>query len=236
MQKLKIIVEGETINLCQPTKEFADGDIWYKWLNNPAVNKQLEKKYRKFKNTKKKQIKFFLDSKKDRRKMFIISSKNHIYKGVVSLSKIDKVKKICDIALISDTKIDPLLAPYAGLEAIALISNYAFTKLKLKKIYGGGYFALKNWQQRMELIGFKLNDLRERNEVNSYTTLKDPSYLVSLSYEDFIILKKKRGRIWDNLNLMKKRISKLPKKSFFNILNNFLSKDKKKYYNKLYQL
>lgn len=236
MQKLKIIAEGDTINLCQPTKEFADGDIWYKWLNNPAINKQLEKKYRKFKNTKKKQIKYFLNLKKDRRKIFIISSKNHIYKGVVSLSKIDKVKKICDIALISDTKIDPLLAPYAGLEAIALISNYAFTKLKLKKIYGGGLFALKNWQQRMELIGFKLNDLREQNEVNSYTTLKDPSYLVSLSYEDFIILKKKRGKIWDNLNLMKKRISKLPKKSFFNILNNFLTKDKKKYYDKLHQL
>jgi|TARA_B110000503_G_scaffold140819_1_gene232710 hypothetical protein len=236
MQKLKIIVEGETINLCQPTKEFAGGDIWYKWINNPVINKQLLKKYRKFKNTKKKQIKFFLDLKKNRRKIFIISSKNHIYKGVVSLSKIDKAKKICDIALISDTKIDPLLGPYAGLEAIALISNYAFTKLKLKKIYGGGLIALKNWQQRMELIGFKLNDLQKKNEVKSYTALKNPSYLVSLSYEDFIILKKKRGRIWDNLNLMKKRISKLPKKSFFNILDNFLTKDKKKYYDKLFKL
>ena len=35
---------------------------------------------------------------------------------------------------------------------------------------------------------------------------------------------------------MKKRISKLPKKSFFNILDNFLTKDKKKYYDKLFKL
>ena len=57
MNKLKIVIKGETINLCRPTKEFAGGDIWYKWLNNPVINKQLEKKYRNSKNTKKKQVK-----------------------------------------------------------------------------------------------------------------------------------------------------------------------------------
>ena len=30
MHKLKVIIKGETINLCQPTKKFAVGDIWYK--------------------------------------------------------------------------------------------------------------------------------------------------------------------------------------------------------------
>ena len=62
-----------------------------------------------------------------------ISTKNHIYKGVVSLSKIDNFNKSCDISLITDTKIEPLIAPYAGLEAMALMSNYAFSKLKTKK-------------------------------------------------------------------------------------------------------
>lgn len=236
MKKLKIFAKGETINLCQPTKEFAGGDIWYKWLNNPVINKQLERKYRNSKNTRKKQIKFFVNLKKNKRKVFIISTKDHVYKGVVSLSKIDNVKKICDISLITDTKIDPLLSPYAGLEAIALMSDFAFFKLKLKKIYGGGYFVLKNWQQRMELIGFKLDHLRENNEINSYTTLKKPSYLISLSYDDYMRLKKKRGMVWDNLNFMKKRIYKLPKKSFFNILNKFQNNQKKEYYNKIYNL
>ena len=56
MEKLKIIIRGETINLCQPTKKFAGGDIWYKWLNNPDMNRHLEKKYRSFRNTKEKQV------------------------------------------------------------------------------------------------------------------------------------------------------------------------------------
>ena len=91
MQKLKIILKGEVINLCEPTKKFAGGDIWYKWLNNPEINKNLEKEYRKYKNTKKKQIKFFVNHKKNKRRIFIISTKKHVYKGVVSLSKLDFV-------------------------------------------------------------------------------------------------------------------------------------------------
>ena len=90
MHKLKIISKGEIINLCQPTMKFAGGDTWYKWLNDPFINKNLDNKYRKIKNTKKKQIAFFINQKKDQRKVFIISTKNHVYKGVISLSKINK--------------------------------------------------------------------------------------------------------------------------------------------------
>ena len=93
MDKLKIAIMGETINLCTPTKKFAGGDIWYKWLNDRAMNKHLDKKYRTYKNTKEKQVEFFVNHKKEKRKIFIISTKNHIYKGVVSLSRIDNKKK-----------------------------------------------------------------------------------------------------------------------------------------------
>ena len=68
---------------------------------------------------------------------------------MVSLSKINKVEKSCDLALITDTKIEPFLAPYAGLEAIALISDFAITKLKLKRIECCFKIYQKNWLQRM---------------------------------------------------------------------------------------
>ena len=251
MKELKIVIKGETINLCQPTKKFAEGDIWYKWLNDPAINKNLGKEYRRSKNTKKKQLAFFLNHKKDRRKIFIISTKNHIYKGVVSLSKIDNIKKTCDISLISDTKIDPLLAPYAGLEAMALMSNYAFSKLKLKRIDCAFTFVQKSWQQRTELLGYK-HFFRSRYRAKTYSStwcstissmadfemndIRKEYYYTSLNYKDFKILIKKRGKIWDNLNLMKKRISKLPKKSFLDIFNKFLINDKKRYYDSIYKL
>lgn len=243
MRKLKIIVKGETINLCQPTKKFAEGDIWYKWLNDPAINKNLDKKYRKHKNTNKKQLTFFINHKKDQRKIFIISTKNHIYKGVVSLSNINNIKKTCDLALITDTKIDPLLAPYAGLEAIALMSNFAFSKLKLKRIDNNFNFTQKNWFQRMELLGYRYY-FRSRYTARSYSSIVADikigdskkeyyNHFSSLSYEDFKVLIKKRGKIWDGLNLMKKRISKLPKKSFWEAFNKFLDNDKRRYYDKI---
>ena len=246
MDKLKIVVKGETMNLCKPTKKFAGGDIWYKWLNDLAMIKHLDKKYRRRKNTKKKQVEFFINHKKEKRQIFIISTKNHVYKGVVSLSRIDNKKKTCDIAVITDTKIEPLLAPYAGLEAIALISNFAFTKLRLKRIDCGFKISQKNWFQRMELLGYKFF-FRSRYNSKTFSSIMEDkkninpkivpnSYFASLSYEDFKVLKKKRVKIWDSLNLIKKRISKLPKKSFWDIYESFLDNDKKMYYDKINNL
>ena len=142
MPKLKILIKGETINLCLPTLKFAKGDVWYNWLNKPIIIKNLSNQYRKLNNTKKKQEKFFL-ANKNKRELLVISTKNHIYKGIVSLSNINKNQRTCDIALISDPTIETDLAPYAGLEAIALITTYAFSKLKMKKINGAGNFNLK---------------------------------------------------------------------------------------------
>ncbi|MDB4192570.1 hypothetical protein N9599_00130 [Candidatus Pelagibacter sp.] len=248
MHKLKVIIKGETINLCQPTKIFAVGDIWYKWLNNPSMNRHLEKKYRSFRNTKEKQLEFFVNAKKNKRKIFIISTKNHVYKGVISVSKIDNINKTCDIALLTDTRIEPLLAPYAGLEAMALMSNYAFSKLKLKKIDCAFKLSQKAWQQRTELLGFK-HIFRSRYKPKTYSStwslsmsdfeiddLRKAYYYTSLCFKDFKVLLKKRGKLWDSLNLMKKRISKLPEKSFLDISNTFFEKDKKSYYDKIYKL
>jgi hypothetical protein len=248
MEKLKIIIRGETINLCQPTKKFAGGDIWYKWLNNPDMNRHLEKKYRSFRNTKEKQVEFFVNAKENKRKIFIISTKSHVYKGVISVSKIDNINKTCDISLLTDTRIEPLLAPYAGLEAMALMSNYTFSKLKLKKIDCAFTLYQKSWQQRTELLGFK-HIFRSRYKPKTYSStwslsmsdfeiedVKKAFYYTSLNIEDFKFLLKKRGKIWDSLSLMKKRISKLPKESFIDILNKFLNNDKGRYYDKIYKL
>ena len=251
MHKLKIIIKGETINLCQPTKKFAGGEIWYNWLNDPFINNNIDNKYRKIKNTKKKQIAFFINQKKDQRKVFIISTKNHVYKGVVSLSKINKSSKSCDISLITDTKIEPLLSPFAGLEAMALMSNYAFSKLKLKRIDCAFTLIQKSWQQRTELLGYK-HFFRSKFRATTYSPdwcsniksmadleikdLKSAYYYTSLSYKDFKHINKKRGKLWDSMKLMKKRISKLPNETFIDIFNNFLTEDKSSYYNKIFRL
>ena len=251
MNKLKIVIKGETINLCRPTKEFAGGDTWYKWLNDPYINRNLDGKYKKIKNTKKKQIAFFNNQKKECREVLIISTKNHVYKGVVSLSKIDNQDKSCDISLITDTKIEPLLAPYAGLEAMALMSDYAFSKLKLKRIDCAFTLVQKSWQQRTELLGYR-HFFRSKFRAKTYSSLwynniysmadievkdlKNIFYYTSLNFKDFKTIIRTRGKLWDSLKKMRKRISKLPDKSFIDIFNKFLAYDKKIYYDEILKL
>jgi hypothetical protein len=233
MPKLKILIKGETINLCLPTLKFAKGDVWYKWLNNKIIIKNLSNQYRKLNNTKKKQEKFFL-ANKNVRVLLVISTKNHIHKGIVSLSNININQRTCDIALISDPTIEPDLAPFAGLEAIALMTEYAFDKMNMKKINGTGYLAIKRWQQRMELFGYQFNFFGKNLD-----KMKDKNklpYIVSCSYEDYRHLKKKRGKLWDNLKKMTSRIEKLPKASFQDIYMKLINKKKIDYYKNIYSL
>ena len=233
MAKLKILIKGETINLCLPTLKFAKGDVWYNWLNKPIIIKNLSNQYRKLNNTKKKQEKFFL-ANKNGRVLLVISTKNHIYKGIVSLSNINKNQRTCDIALISDPTIEPVLAPFAGLEAIALMTTYAFDKMNMKKINGAGNLNLKRWQQRMELFGYQFNFFEKNLEKIKYKNKLN--YIVSCNYEDYKYLKKKRGKLWDNLTKMKSRIEKLPKASFQDIYMNLINKKKIDYYKNICSL
>ena len=233
MAKLKILIKGETINLCLPTLKFAKGDVWYNWLNKPIIIKNLSNQYRKLNNTKKKQEKFFL-ANKNGRELLVISTKNHIHKGIVSLSNINKNQRTCDIALISDPTIEPNIAPYAGLEAIALMTTYAFDKMNMKKINGAGNLNLKRWQQRMELFGYQFNFFEKNLEKIKYKNKLN--YIVSCNYEDYKYLKKKRGKLWDNLTKMKSRIEKLPKASFQDIYMNLINKKKIDYYKNICSL
>ena len=80
MKKLDIFIKGETIDLCKPTLEFARKSPWYSWLNDPKITKYMGYKYKNYKNTPKKQEKFFLSERK-KRMFLIISTKKKLYKG-----------------------------------------------------------------------------------------------------------------------------------------------------------
>lgn len=233
MKHLKIFIKGETIDLCKPTSDFALNSNWYSWFNDDYIIRNLSKNYKK-NNTPKKQLAFFKNEKKNRL-ILILRTKEKIYKGVVSLSFINKKKKTCDIAVVTDVNIDPINSPYAPLEAIARITDYAFQKMKMKVIGGGAVFKLKNWQQRMELFGYKLSYVKNNNNFLEEKTFD--THYVYCNYQDYLKIKKKRnGLFWDSLKMVKTRIRKLPKISFRDRFVSFLIKNKEKYYKKIFNL
>jgi hypothetical protein len=88
------------------------------------------------------------------------------------------------LRLITDTKIEPLLSPYAGLEAMALMSNFAFTKLKLKRIDCNFKKSQKNWQQNGELLGYK-HFFRSKFRAKSYSSI-----MIGIQIKSMVIWRK----------------------------------------------
>ena len=102
-------------------------------------------------------------------------------------------KNMCDIAILTDESIDFKDSYIASLEAIARITEFAFKKMKIKKISGTGHIKIKNWQQRMELLGYRLDCFK----TNDYSNGKkmDDSFVISCDLSDYLSLKKIRKKI-----------------------------------------
>ena len=104
----------------------------------------------------------------------------------------------------------------------------------MKKINGAGNLNLKKWQQRMELLGYKFNFFEKNLDKSKHKNKLD--YIVTCNYEDYKFLKKRRGKLWDNLEKMTLRISKLPKKSFQDIFMILINSKRIDYYQKIFNL
>ena len=59
--KLDVFIKGEMIDLCIPTKEFAEKSDWYSWFNDPKINRFLDQGL--FPNDRDLQVAFFEQQK-----------------------------------------------------------------------------------------------------------------------------------------------------------------------------
>jgi len=231
MKHLDIFIKGETIDLCIPTVDFSRESSWYSWFNNSKITRYLEQGI--FPNTPADQEDFFIKQKANRL-MLIIATKKNQYKGVVSLSSINLQKKTCDIAIVIDSSIEAKLSSYSALEAIALLTEHAFNNMGMLRISAGQHVDLQGWQQRMELVGYKLEGRHNSKFIKGHEVADMVS--ISCAYSDFLFLTKKRGSLWDNLESMKARISKLPDHTFGEKLKDFFDSERVKYYEELFSL
>ena len=229
---LEIFKEGETIDLCIPTQEFALKSEWYNWFNKTEITKYLYQGQRK--NTPESQLEFFKNIPKDRL-VFIMQTKNHIPNGVISFSKIDLNKKSADWAIVKDNSIEPELRGISALESVALLIEYGFEKLGLKRISASQHTDLKKWQTRLELLGFKLEGIHENRFVKGNEIANEQT--ISCQYSDYINIKKHRnGKIWDSKIKMLERIKKIHKENFNELMNKFFKEQRENYYNKIFFL
>lgn len=229
---LEVFIQGELVDLAIPTEEFARGDIWYRWFNDWNINRYLAQGA--YPNTRDLQSKFFNSIGSDRL-VLIVQNKSGIPFGVTSLSFIDQTKKTCDNAIVVDSRVDTQISGIASLEAVSIMVKHGFESLGMKRISGGQHVNLRSWQQRLELLGFKIEGIHENqfikgNEVSN-------SVAIACLYCDYLeILKRRSGRLWDGKEKMLTRIRNLPKKSFRDELDEIYKNSRKAYYDNIWDL
>jgi RimJ/RimL family protein N-acetyltransferase len=229
---LDVFIEGELVDLAIATEDFAAGDIWYKWFNDKSINKYLEQGV--FPNTQTSQVDFFKSMGKDRLAL-VVQNKKGKPLGIVSLSFINFQKRSCDFALVIDSAADIRVAGFGPLEASALIVEHGFNILGVTRINAGQHADLFGWQQRLELIGFRLEGYHKSKFVKGSSVADSVS--IAALYTDFCeICGRRGGKLWDSFDNMKKRMKKLPKESARQKFNNQFNKELKAYYKKIQDL
>lgn len=232
MTKLDVFIEGENIDLCVPTREFSLNSKWFSWFNNPKITRFLDQGA--FPNTPSKQLEFFELQEKQKDRLLLVISNKKRYLGVISLSSINLSKREAGLAIVVNSSLDPKYTPLIPLEAAARITEHGLTIMGLNRIYGGMHYKLSNWQQRLELIGYRVEGIK-RDGFTKGNEITDAIFIAITRkvYEQICL---KRGKYWDSSRKMENRIKRLVKNKFVDDLDSFFKTKGVSYYNKLINL
>lgn len=229
---LSTFIGGETINLTIPTREFARESDWYSYFNKPLVNRYLDQGA--YPNTREDQEAFW-EAEHRTRLLLVVETKQGVPKGVISLSSINYIKKTAEIALVLDGSIEKKMHPWHSLEAICLVTQHGFRQMGLIRIAAGQHVALSGWQNRMEIAGYRIEGIHRNKFVKGAEIAS--TVTISCTACDFERLSSLRGgALWDSLDKIKSRASRLPRPSMANMLTNFLEKEGSSYYETVFSL
>jgi RimJ/RimL family protein N-acetyltransferase len=187
MKRKESFIEGEIVYLRKPNieEEIYNGE-WHSWFNNMEITKYLTHGIYPIDKNDEAQI---VEDELKNPKSFLLSiydneTNNHI--GVISLKSIDLINRNAEIGIVmGSTKVRG-----AALEAMALMTEHAFERLNLIRLYAGQHMGLWKWVNTIELIGYKIEGYRKNGGVRgqNYDTV-----LTGITMEDYNHLKKKRG-------------------------------------------
>ena len=226
--KLDVFIKGELIDLCIPTVEFARESDWYSWFNNPKINRYLEQGA--FPNTREDEVAFF-ERERGKRLILIVVDKEGNDLGVISFSFINYEKKRADIAMVLNEK---PRARLAALEAMARMIEHGFTMMGLQRISAGQHYMLFKWQNLLELIGFKVEGILDKNFIKGAERVD--SVQIGTTIEDYRQIVANRGCLWDSNEKMLERKRKLPEQLYVQKLRAFYETTRKAYYDQVFNL
>lgn len=151
-------LEGKIIYLRRPDLQIdiIDGN-WHQWFNSLETTKYLT--HGIFPVTQEEElniIKADISSSKNLI-LAIAEEENKSAIGVISLKNIDYINRRAEIVIVLGKR----AKKGAALEAMALLTQHAFDRLNLEKLYAGQHEGLWKWVNTLELIGYQIEGYRK---------------------------------------------------------------------------
>ncbi len=225
-----IFIKGEDVDLCIPNSHAIEVDGWAEWFNDTKITRFLDQGL--FPNTRENQ-KLFLESlnNQDRIALMVRPRGKEQVIGIVSLSNINFVHRIADIAIVLGET--PKGRNLQALEALALLTQHGFDNLGLMRIAAGQvYPELSNWNKRMELIGYKAEGILRSKFAKGHN--RWPVISLACTYEDFQTLCAVRNnKFWLGFDEMFALVQAQPRKGFADLLHETIGELEKAYFSSL---
>ena len=227
--QLDVFIEGETIDLCVPTLEFAQKSDWYKWFNDTHTTRYLE--HGVFPNTPEKQIEFFQNAQKNRL-LLIIVNKNSKAIGSTSLMNINYKTRSAALGIVVGNLAEK--TQIRTLESIARITEHGFLKLGLQRIYAGQHINHIPYSHRMSLLGYRIEGI-ERGGFVKCIEIADV-IKIACTYEDYQRIIEYRGEYWDSQESMLARIDIIQQQETMHKRLQTFFKENVQYYDRIFNL
>ncbi len=146
-------IEGERIYLREVRVSDVNDD-YYRWLNDPEVNRYLETRYIPQSHENIRRYVEALDGKRDEIFTAICLKEDDRHIGNIKCGPINWVHGFGDISLLIGEK--DCWGKGIATEAIRLLTNYAFNVLSLRKVKAGCYAINVGSQKAFKKAGFKV--------------------------------------------------------------------------------
>lgn len=152
----KHFLEGDRIYLREVRVDDV-GDVYYRWLSDPEVNRFLETRYipQSLDNIRK--YVQAMDGNRDQIFLAICSKDNDRHIGNIKLGPINWTHRFADVSLIVGEK--DYWGKGIATAAISLVSAYAFETLNLHKLRAGCYALNEGSAKAFEKVGFRREGL-----------------------------------------------------------------------------
>jgi ribosomal-protein-alanine N-acetyltransferase len=184
----RAFLKGRLISLRLPSveKDVLNG-VWHDWFNDYRITEYLE--HGAYPISREQQADFVTDLMRKKNALALAIDDNETSKhvGVISLKSIDHFQAKAEIAIVMGGK----SRFGSALEAMALLTDHAFSRLNLNKLYAGQHEDLWKWVNTLALVGYRIEGYRDfwgRRNGRNYGVV-----ITGIDSETYFNLKADRG-------------------------------------------